>query len=54
MGASAASGRLVCDVQISARELIRCRSYDLTELTSHVLKKKRLEIDPDMIRGYYK
>ena len=54
VGAGAASGRLVCDVKISAKELIRCRSYDLTELVSHVLKKKRSEIDVDMIRGYYK
>ena len=54
VGAGAASGRLVCDVKISAKELIRCRSYDLTELVSHVLKKKRAEIDVDMLRGYYK
>lgn len=25
-----ACGRLVCDVKISAKELIRCKSYDLT------------------------
>ena len=26
---SPACGRLVCDIKISAKELIRCKSYDL-------------------------
>ena len=30
------SGRLVCDVKISARELIRARSYDLETLCQQV------------------
>ena len=30
------SGRLVCDVKISARELIRARSYDLETLSQQV------------------
>jgi DNA polymerase alpha subunit A len=30
-------GRLVCDVKISSKELIRARSYDLTELVNQVL-----------------
>ena len=30
------SGRLVCDVKISARELIRARSYDLDTLCQQV------------------
>jgi len=35
LGASApAAGRLVLDTMISARELIRCRSYDLTEVSN--------------------
>ncbi|KAL5004890.1 hypothetical protein ScPMuIL_018346 [Solemya velum] len=50
---SAACGRLVCDVKISARELIRCRSYDLTELTSQILKQKRTELDYDQIKNMY-
>jgi len=29
---SAAVGRLILDTMISAKELIRCRSYDLTEV----------------------
>ena len=28
-----AVGRLVCDVKISAKELIRCKSYDLTGMS---------------------
>ena len=52
--AGATSGRLVCDVAISARELVRCKSYDLTELTSQLLKERRKEIDADEIRGRYK
>ena len=47
-------GRLVCDVQVSAKELIRCKSYDLTELVHHILKDRRHEIDTDDIPGYYK
>lgn len=36
-GASApAAGRLVLDAMISARELIRCRSYDLSEASQFV------------------
>ncbi|KAH9514082.1 DNA polymerase alpha catalytic subunit, partial [Bulinus truncatus] len=50
---SAVCGRLMCDIQISAKELIRCRSYDLNELVSNVLKLKRDEIDPDQIREAY-
>ncbi|ELU17443.1 hypothetical protein CAPTEDRAFT_228337 [Capitella teleta] len=51
---TAVSGRLVCDVKISAKELIRCRSYDLTELVFQVLKgEKRSEIDGDQILSYY-
>lgn len=30
------SGRLVCDVKISAKELIRARSYDLESLCQQV------------------
>ncbi|XP_012945500.1 DNA polymerase alpha catalytic subunit isoform X2 [Aplysia californica] len=50
---SAVCGRMMCDVQISARELIRCRSYDLTELSSQVLKHARAEVDYDKVREMY-
>ncbi|CAH1781279.1 unnamed protein product [Owenia fusiformis] len=42
-------GRLLCDVKISSKELIRCRAYDLNELVSHILKSKREEIDMEDI-----
>uniref|UniRef100_A0A671XBY9 DNA polymerase n=1 Tax=Sparus aurata TaxID=8175 RepID=A0A671XBY9_SPAAU len=41
---SATCGRLVCDVEISAKELIRCKSYHLTELAAQVLKVERATI----------
>ncbi|GFR77685.1 DNA polymerase, partial [Elysia marginata] len=50
---TAVCGRMMCDVQISARELIRCRSYDLTVLTSDVLKLNRIEVDYDEVKAMY-
>ena len=46
-------GRLLCDVKISAKELIRCKSYDLTELGSHILHQKRQQLDYDEIKEMY-
>ncbi|XP_069103569.1 DNA polymerase alpha catalytic subunit-like isoform X1 [Argopecten irradians] len=46
-------GRLLCDVKISSRELIRSRSYDLTELANVILKQKRIELDYDQIKNMY-
>lgn len=46
-----ACGRLVCDVKISAKELIRCKSYDLTELVSVVLNKPREDLLPENIEA---
>ncbi|CAH3155090.1 unnamed protein product [Porites evermanni] len=43
------SGRMVCDVKISSKELIRCKSYDLTALSWAVLQSRREEIDQDEI-----
>lgn len=40
---NAVCGRLVCDVKISAKELIRCRSYDIGALCETVLKLKENE-----------
>ena len=35
------SGRLLCDIMISAKELLtKCKSFDLPELVSHILFKK--------------
>eukprot|EP00043_Microstomoeca_roanoka_P012767 m.124092 g.124092 ORF g.124092 m.124092 type:complete len:1520 (+) comp15585_c0_seq2:94-4653(+) len=47
------SGRLLCDVQQTARELIRQVSYDLTELVQHQLHMNRAEIEPENIPKCY-
>lgn len=50
-------GRLVCDLKISAKELIKSRSYDLGTLCQTVLKideDKRIEIEPEEVaRMFY-
>lgn len=51
---SATCGRLVCDVEISAKELIRCKSYHLTELTAHILKVERATVPQENIRNLYR
>ncbi|KAM4718751.1 DNA polymerase alpha catalytic subunit isoform 2-T2 [Anableps anableps] len=50
---SATCGRLVCDVEISAKELIRCKSYHLTELAAQVLKVERVTVPQENIRNLY-
>ena len=51
---SATCGRLVCDVEISAKELIRCKSYHLTELALQVLKTERATVPQENIRNLYR
>lgn len=51
---SATCGRLVCDVEISAKELIRCKSYHLTELAAQVLKMERMTVPPEDIKNLYR
>ncbi|XP_048588403.1 DNA polymerase alpha catalytic subunit [Nematostella vectensis] len=46
-------GRLLCDVKISSRELIRSKSYDLSELSRVVLQTPRQELDQDDIGNMY-
>uniref|UniRef100_A0A3B4X0P2 DNA polymerase n=1 Tax=Seriola lalandi dorsalis TaxID=1841481 RepID=A0A3B4X0P2_SERLL len=48
---SATCGRLVCDVEISAKELIRCKSYHLTELAVQVLKTERVTVPQEEIKN---
>ncbi|KAM4533563.1 DNA polymerase alpha catalytic subunit isoform 2-T2 [Odontesthes bonariensis] len=50
---SATCGRLVCDVEISAKELIRCKSYHLTELAAQVLKVERATVPQEGIKNLY-
>lgn len=51
---SATCGRLVCDVEISAKELIRCKSYHLTELAAQVLKTERITVPQEDIKHLYR
>ncbi|CAB3994881.1 DNA polymerase alpha catalytic subunit, partial [Paramuricea clavata] len=44
---TATCGRLVCDVKVSSQELIRCKSYDLTELSKVILKSDRCSISEE-------
>jgi len=48
------SGRVLCDLKMSAKELIRCRSYDLTTLAQHVLNQGRMELKPELVPSMYK
>ncbi|EFX79893.1 hypothetical protein DAPPUDRAFT_304346 [Daphnia pulex] len=49
------SGRLVCDVKISAKELIRARSYDLETLCQQVLHLNgvRPDLSSDSVKKMY-
>ncbi|CAG9863485.1 unnamed protein product [Phyllotreta striolata] len=50
-------GRLVCDVKISAKELIKSRSYDLDTLCQVVLKLKenqRVDLEPEDVFKMFK
>ena len=44
----------MCDVEISAKELIRCKSYHLTELAAQILKTERAVVPPENIRNFYR
>ena len=48
-------GRLLCDIEIAAKELIRVKSYDLNELSRQVLKKKedKKEFNQAEIKSFY-
>ncbi|XP_075377020.1 DNA polymerase alpha catalytic subunit isoform X4 [Mycteria americana] len=50
---NAACGRMICDVEISAKELIRCKSYHLSELVRQILKTEKITILPEEIRNMY-
>ncbi|XP_036377688.1 DNA polymerase alpha catalytic subunit [Megalops cyprinoides] len=50
---SATCGRMVCDVEISAKELIRCKSYHLSELVAQVLKMERPTVPQENLKNLY-
>lgn len=50
-----APGRLVCDTRISARELVRSRTYNLSELTFQILggdAKSRRQVPAPVARQF--
>ncbi|CAN0386493.1 unnamed protein product [Lampetra fluviatilis] len=49
----ATCGRVVCDVKTSARELVRCRSYDLDELVASLLRTKRETFPAESVVAAY-
>uniref|UniRef100_A0A667HVC2 DNA polymerase n=1 Tax=Lynx canadensis TaxID=61383 RepID=A0A667HVC2_LYNCA len=50
---NATCGRMICDVEISAKELIRCKSYHLSELVQQILKSERVVIPVENVRNMY-
>ncbi|GFQ96687.1 DNA polymerase alpha catalytic subunit, partial [Trichonephila clavata] len=50
---SATCGRLLCDIKISSKELLNCKSYDLDELSKHILNKKFSEIPPECVHTLF-
>jgi DNA polymerase alpha subunit A len=52
----AMTGRLICDLKISAKELIRCKSYELASLAERLLGKSaedKVDIGCDEMRKAY-
>lgn len=47
------SGRLLCDIKISAREFIRQVSYSLTDLVKEKLNIKRKDVDINLVAGMF-
>ncbi|KAJ1975656.1 DNA-directed DNA polymerase alpha catalytic subunit pol1 [Dimargaris verticillata] len=47
------SGRVVCDTYLAAKDLIRSKSYSLTQLALSELRVDRLDIDFAKIPAYY-
>ncbi|XP_063099015.1 DNA polymerase alpha catalytic subunit isoform X3 [Cavia porcellus] len=50
---NATCGRMICDVEISAKELIHCKSYHLSELVQQILKTERIIIPVENMRNMY-
>ena len=47
------SGKLICDILHIAKELVRQRSYDLTELAHVLLGKQRIVFEPEHVSMAY-
>ncbi|KAI8380439.1 hypothetical protein EDC96DRAFT_433861 [Choanephora cucurbitarum] len=47
------AGRIVCDTFMASKDLIKSKSYDLTELASSQLHVVRHSIEPHQLRNYF-
>lgn len=47
-------GRLVCDAKVSARELVQCKSYDLSELARTLLHKEYVPLTAEQVLDMYR
>ncbi|KAL1440998.1 hypothetical protein MTO96_008921 [Rhipicephalus appendiculatus] len=47
-------GRLVCDAKVSARELVQCKSYDLSELVKTLLRKEHVPLTAEQVLDMYR
>ncbi|XP_077556839.1 DNA polymerase alpha catalytic subunit isoform X1 [Haemaphysalis longicornis] len=47
-------GRLVCDAKVSSKELVQCKSYDLSELVRTLLQKERLSLTAEQVLDMYR
>lgn len=50
---SVVSGRLICDSYLAAKDLIKAKSYSLSQLSDQVLSVKRVEVDFEKIPQFY-
>ncbi|XP_069320522.1 DNA polymerase alpha catalytic subunit isoform X1 [Eulemur rufifrons] len=50
---NATCGRMICDVEIAAKELIRCKSYHLSELVQQILRTERVVIPMENVRNMF-
>ncbi|KAM4797513.1 LOW QUALITY PROTEIN: DNA polymerase alpha catalytic subunit-like [Urocitellus parryii] len=51
---NATCGRMICDVEISAKELIHFKSYHLSELVQQILKMERVAIPMENVQNTYR
>lgn len=50
---SVVSGRLICDTYLSSKELIKSKTYSLTQLAASQLKIKREDLDAEKVMHSY-
>ena len=48
-----ASGRILCDTYLAAKDLIKSKNYSLTELASSQLNFNRVEIESDKLTDHF-